>query len=88
MTGVQTCALPILAFRPLDPDDSFSLSLSLKLPTGVEGCERNSPVKIEEDGDNIGDLEDDTGRGGVTGLTDVGVGGTKVNCGAEIGSSD
>lgn len=79
--------LPDLAFRPLDPD---SLSLSFKLPTGVEGCERNeiiSPVKIEEDGDNIGDLVEDLGRGGVTGLTDVGVGGTKANCGAVIGTA-
>jgi hypothetical protein len=69
--------LPDLAFRPLDPDNSFSLSLSFIFPTGVEGC---------EDGDNIGDLVDDAGRGGVTGLIDVGVGGTKVNCGAAIGT--
>ena len=78
--------LPDLAFRPLDPE---SFSLSFKLPPGVDGCERNeviSPVKIEEDGDNIGDLVGDTGRGGVTGLTNVGVAGTKVNFGAVIGT--
>lgn len=78
--------LPDLAFRPLDPE---SFSLSLKLPPGVEGCERDevtSPVKVEEDGDSIGDLVGDTGRGGVIGLTNVGVGGTKANRGALIGT--
>lgn len=77
--------LPDLAFRPLDTD---SFSLSFKLPPGVEGCERNeaSPVRVEEEGDNIGDLVGDTGRGGVVGLMNVGVGGMKVSCGAVMGT--
>jgi hypothetical protein len=60
--------------------ERFFLPFELLLP-GVVGCDLSTIM--DDDGVNIGEGDGETGRGGVEVLVgNVGVGGTKANCGA------
>jgi len=69
------------------PERAFllSFSLSLRLPPGVDGCERAdeySPVMVEVDGESKGERVPGV-VGGVLGLTVVGVAGRSASWGAD-----
>jgi len=69
------------------PERAFllSFSLSLRLPPGVDGCERVdecSPVMVEADGESKGERVLGV-VGGVLGLTVVGVAGRNASWGAD-----
>lgn len=76
--------LPARGLRlPFEPPELGSRSL--RLPLGVDGCERpESPVIVDVEGDSKGERGvGDTLRGGVDGLGIVGVGGTSANLGCK-----